>query len=169
MKRPISITVIAVLFFLGAAIEIETLVFHAVRFHFIPLFGVYLYGWAAFCVYVVFIQIRLIVGVGLLQREPWARTFAIALYIYGILNALLTWALPGRFDRYVQALKISHHMVRYSGSNPTISVRFLFLIEVFLGIPVSCVFIYFLWTRRSAFYPLPPMPPTAEAGVQSGE
>ncbi len=153
MKRPVSITVIAIMILVGLGVEL--LVLPDVQFQFASIFGIYLFSWAALWVFVAFFAMHLFAGIGLLRCRPWARLLAIALYAYSIVDSILTRALPGSFGRYVQALKTSHHRINYTESfvpGWPVPIRFSFWALLWFGIPVWCTFIYFLWTRRPAFY-----------------
>lgn len=152
MKRPVSITVIAVLLLAGVVLDL--LLVPDIRYQFDSIFGIYVFAWWAFSVFLIFVFLDVIVGVGLLKCKPWARVVAILLYAYFVLDTFLTRALPGSFARYTQALSRSHHAVSISTalvSDSTLHVYLRFALPVLVGIPVWCLFIYFLWSRRSAF------------------
>lgn len=155
-KRPVSITVIAVLLLVGIAADI--LLVPDIRYQMNTIFGIYVFAWTAFFVFVFFFLVRLIVAIGLLRCKPWARLAAILLYAYWILDTCLTGLIPGGFSRYTQALRRSHHAISFSAglvSGNTLRAFLEFVLPVLVGIPLWFLFIYLLWSRRAAFRRVP--------------
>ncbi|HUK88208.1 MAG TPA: hypothetical protein VLT85_11130 [Terriglobales bacterium] len=95
--RPVSITIIAVLILLGA---INFPVALLLRFP-AYVFGWLVAGWGGAAFYLGFSLAHLAIGVGLLKLRPWSRWAAIALYLFGMINAA-TMALPGRMEALME-------------------------------------------------------------------
>ncbi|HXZ28558.1 MAG TPA: hypothetical protein VEG08_11250 [Terriglobales bacterium] len=97
--RPVSITIIAVLILLGA---INFPVALLLRFP-AYVFGWRVAGWGGVAFYLGFSLAHLAIGAGLLKLRPWSRWAAIALYLFGMINAA-TMALPGRMDALMETV-----------------------------------------------------------------
>lgn len=163
-KRPTSITVIAILEFIGVVAAL--LLMPPVGSCFRAILWFYVFRWAAFSVGVAYMLVALSLGVGLLRCRPWARSLAIAFYAWSILDSLVARGLPGSFERYLSAVAVVRMGATGSTKMGFVSPTsiggstFHFWLPVLVGTPIWVVFIYFLWTRRAAFYP--PTPVAAE-------
>lgn len=132
-ERPASITVIAILLLLGALVDLRTLLSHPAKSHWSSILGFYVFRWAAFGMYFVFVQVHLALGAGLWLRRPWARTGAIIYYAWGIderdRNAWASWELLSLCERSDKG-KSRHRCPWYTRICPSIKYvasGFLFL------------------------------------------
>lgn len=116
------------------------------------LFGVLVKGVAARVIYLVLLVVLLYLGIGLLRLSPASRPVAIAFYLFGTLNAVVLYFLPGREERlqrlYTESLQMWH--MPNSGTRMP-SMQPILLLGTIGAIAFAAVAIYFLVTRRSAF------------------
>lgn len=100
--------------------------------------------------------VALVAGVGLLRLHAWARTLALAFFALVIANSVAFWTLPGAMQADLAATA--------AGLVPapvwlSLNLSFLLLGSV-ASAASGLVVLYYLWTRRAAFYP--PAPAAAE-------
>jgi hypothetical protein len=152
-SRPVSITIIAVLLFLGLGM---TLIAALLPFP-VFLFGVILPGWTSHVTYLVLACLSGFAGVGLLklQKPAWVLTFA--LYVVGLLN-VLTMLLPSARQRLLDYQQmLSHKMGMPStvfSQNPAFMNISLSLSMAF-DVLVIATLMVLLWRARGAFEPEP--------------
>jgi hypothetical protein len=162
--RPLSITVLAVLNFLA----VPTCLFCLWKASPIMVFGTFAEGIAARVLWCIFLAVALYTGVGLLRLNPASRYVAICFYLFGIVNTVLFYFIPGREERLAQLYRKSMETWRMQSPGPQQSALnagfWGGLIGTFL---FSGIAIYFLVARRSAFEPQaltlapPSQPPVA--------
>lgn len=162
-RRPVSITVIAVLQLVGATEVILSLPFYGFFSFPAPLFGFYLKN--AIAVIALLATMGLLAfacGLGLLKLKPWARTLAIAMFSFSVMNSLVTVAVPGGMGRFAEAMNetFSRMFAQLPANAPlpappqqffTSLLVYPMWVGFIFGAVASVVQIYFLITRRAAF------------------
>ncbi|MGH9744183.1 MAG: hypothetical protein ACRD51_17720, partial [Candidatus Acidiferrum sp.] len=154
VSRPVSITVIALWLFLGAALELRTVLFRPLNSYLLTVFGVHLLRYAAVCGYLALMPVRICLGVGLLDRKPWARIGGIIFCVYIAVNSVVTFMMPGSFRRFLAGAEANNSNIRPDADAMSI-FRDAHLLSVILLVGIAFAAIYFLVTRRSAFYGQP--------------
>jgi hypothetical protein len=148
--RPVSISVIAWLLIFGCAFTPFGL---AMRVP-VAFMGLLLTGWAAAAVFILLAACQLYIAIGLLRLNPRSRVLAIYYSVVGGLNGILIYALPGREARMAELMKA---MPAYFHQPMPTSMPFPYWpFEVMIA-AFMLVQIYFLITRKSAFYVSPPL------------
>jgi hypothetical protein len=146
--RPLSIVALAVLHLFGLP---WMLVGTWMAFP-VVLFGVIVRGLPVRCIYLLFFALNLYLGIGLLRLAAAARRVAIGIYLFGCVNTLLFWVLPGRDERFQIVLTQSlgmWHLPNLNGQSPPFPGSAW--IGTISSVAFSAIAIYFLVTRRSAF------------------
>ena len=142
-RGPLSMTIIAWILVVGGALSLLYVPFSVPA----VVFGIVLRGWAARIVFAFFAAVSLAAGVGILRWRPKAHSLALGLYVVGLFNAL-SLLIPGSMERMLVAVQefLPRTPVQQAVSmEPFLWIGFL---SGFLG---SCVFLWFLVTRRRAF------------------
>ncbi|MFZ0333826.1 MAG: hypothetical protein WAN10_12970 [Candidatus Acidiferrales bacterium] len=155
MKRPVSVTLVALWLFLAATIELYLLVAHPLRSYLITIFGVHLLRYAALVAYLVYIQVRVFLGIGLLDLRPAARIAGMIFCAYVALNSIVTFLMPGSLARYLAAAQRISPAVNFSDPSTMMVYRVGHVGSVAGSAGVSLLALYFLATRRAAFYAPP--------------
>lgn len=147
-RRPLSILILAVL----NLVALPTMLFGVFKPYPTLLFGVILRGTAARIVCLTLAVVLLYLGVGLLRLASSCRWVAMWFYVFGCLNTVVSWALPGRDERYRQIADESMRLWGISYGNMQVP-RFAagYWIGVIISVLFSAVAVYFLITRRYAF------------------
>jgi hypothetical protein len=104
IRRPVSITVIAAIMLISAAMAPLSLLLLALLKLPAPLLGFWLTGWAGAAVLLAYLCVLLPAGIGLLKLRPWARILSICFFGFGIVNSVVTYGLPGSAARYQQIM-----------------------------------------------------------------
>jgi hypothetical protein len=162
VKRPLSVILIAIWLFLGAALELHSLVEGPIRWHFFNVFAFHLVRFAAVAAYIIDIQVRAFIGIGLLDRRPAARIAGMVFFAYAALNAVVTFFRPGSLLAFVAATEAGSHFTHFDAET-MVFLRDAHVLSVVVTVGVALLALYFLKTRRAAFYP-PPTPPAASSG-----
>jgi hypothetical protein len=143
--RPVSISVIAAMSLIGAAMLPINLLYRAP----LLLCGYLISGWRGFLFAVLLSGANVAAGVGLFKLKLWARTLAIGVAIFGLINSLATILIPGsqaRWDQYMQS-----SFAKW-GLPPTTPMPhwpvWLLILPV---VPFALAEIYFLVIRKPAF------------------
>ncbi len=148
--RPVSISIIAWLLILGCAF----IPFGVVMRLPMAFLGLLLTGWTAASVFLLFAAFQLYIGIGLLRLNPRARVLGIYYLVFGAVNGMLVYALPGREERIATMMKA---MPAYFHQPTPTAVPFPYWpIEVMIAV-LTLAQIYFLVTRKPAFHSLPPL------------
>ena len=148
-RRPLSITIIAWLLIVSACFVPINLAMHFPG----VLFGVVITGWAANLYLLLFGAAAVAGGIGLLRLEPVGRFVSIGYFVFGILNGLVTWLLPGSAER---TAKMFAAMPAYLRTQPP--PTFNPLAMAVFTLPLMLVPLYFLVKHKLAFDPPGPMP-----------
>src|SRR5262249_11247213 len=147
--RPLSIAVLAILNFLA----VPTCLFCIWKSSPIMIFGTFVQGPAARLVWIVFLAVGLYTGIGLWRLNPTSRYVAICFYLFGVVNTVLFWFLPGRerrlADLYAKSIEVWHLQTQAAQPNSLQTGFWAGMIGTFL---FSAVAIYFLVARRTAFH-----------------
>jgi hypothetical protein len=102
--RPISITIIAVLFLFAAAnAPMSAIMLPAIHLP-VSVVGFLVRGWPALVFMLAIRGAGLAAGIGLLNLKPWARILAIYFNVFAILNSLGTLLRPRVLDTIGQAM-----------------------------------------------------------------
>lgn len=167
MKRPVSITIIALWLFLGALLDFRIVAFEPVRLHFITILGVHLHRYAALSAYLLLISIATFIGVGLIDLRPSARVAGIVFCIFLMLNAVIRFLLPLSFERFVVWAERSDP----SGILTPSALHKLHAFSLAIQICIPAIVVYFLWARRSAFRNAcaPPAPDSSSSASSSAQ
>jgi hypothetical protein len=94
-KRPVSISVIAAIMLISAGFAPFSLVMLKSMKVPMPVMGFWIEGWPVAFVILFYLIVQVITGVGLLKMKPWARTVSICYFVFGMINSLVTFLLPG--------------------------------------------------------------------------
>jgi len=154
-KRPVSITVLAIMFLFCAATALPGLALPLPIFFFGHVFA----GWAAHVVMVILAVWTALAGIGLLKLNKPAWFMAVAYGAVGVLNTL-TMVFPSgrlRMSEYMESL--SHTMTMGAPSPAPINLFDppLYNLIFVPGLIIGCALIVFalvlLWRARWAFEP----------------
>lgn len=147
--RPVSITIIAVLMFLGTATTLLMTLLPIPAF----FFGVVLPGWTGRVLYLLFACLSGVAGVGLLKLQKPAWVLSFAFYVLGLLN-VLSMALPGVRQRLLDYQQnLSHTMgmrVMAPAFGPSI-MNFFLLCGMVFDLFIFVFLMVLLWRARWAF------------------
>ncbi len=149
--RPVSITIIAVLMFLGTATTVLMMLLPIPAF----FFGVVLPGWTGHVLYLVFACISAIAGVGLLKLQKPAWVLSFAFYGLGLLN-ILSMALPGVRHRLLDYQQNLSHTMGMSMQKPAFDpgiMNFFLLGGMVFDVFLIVFLMVLLWRARWAFEP----------------
>lgn len=141
--RPVSITVVAVLYLFGAL----SLPYALMGRFPAAFFGRLVWGRSAVALTLLTVALTLYAGIGLLKLRPEARIIAICLTLYGILNSLLFVFLPGadaRFEGMMRSMELPSVL-------PMSAFLGIMKFSMLGGSATSIVILWILFTRKSAF------------------
>jgi len=144
-QRPLSITLIALMYLLGAPF----LLIAPFSDYPIVLFGFVITGNAARVLYLLYLPLVVYVGVGLLKLQEPARLVAIALSTIHFVSTLCFAVLPGQEGR-LKTLFDLMHVELPPPMTVAILMPFIRFACVF-GLGLTLVLIWLLVTRRAAF------------------
>lgn len=165
MKRPVSITLIALWFFLGVALDLHALLTSPLRLHFVLVLGLPLRHYSAVVAFAVYIQLGALIGIGLLDLRPGARLTGIVFCAYKAVNTVIASFLSGS-DRFVTEIARQNPRMLFD-PNWRVVLNEAYLASVFVAVGLSLLVLYFLVTRRGAFYP-PHAPTAVDASTTPG-
>jgi hypothetical protein len=148
--KPVSISIIAWLLIFGCAFTPFGL---AMRMP-VAFMGLLLTGWAAAAVFVLLGACQLYIALGLLRLNPRSRVLAIYYSVFGGLNGILIYALPGREARMAALMKAMPAYLHQPMPTPMPFPYWPFAVMIAAFMLVQ---IYFLTTRKSAFYTFRPL------------
>lgn len=143
--RPLSISVIAWLLWIGAAFTGIA----AVRRSPAMLFGIILTGWLALVVYAALAAVQIYLGRGLLHLHEKARVAAIGYSCFGCANIIASMLGPG-YAKIMSQMQAA--MSRYSPAGGPVGLPGMMWFIVLATVAFSAVEIYFLVRRRAAFH-----------------
>jgi len=156
-KRPVSITVLAILFLIGAAGALPGL--------FLPLpiffFGHVFAGWPAHVVMITLAVWTTLTGVGLLKLNKPAWFLAVAYGVFGILNSLTMVFPSGRLRMSAYLESLTHTMNMGMPAPAPINIfdpplyNLIFVPSLILGGALIVFGIVLLWRARWAFEAVP--------------
>src|SRR5579883_3069666 len=98
---PVGVTVIAGFLILGGA----SIFISSMGTFPLLLFGFIVRGYAARAVLIAWGFIGLFAGIGILKKHPAAYSFAIGYFVFGLLNSIVYWAVPGSAARMLDAMR----------------------------------------------------------------
>jgi len=151
-RRPLSITVVAVLMLIGAPFAVVGMLLRQP----VPLFTTVLTGTAS-VIYAIAIAAALTYcGLGLLRLKPTARTVAIGYFVFGILSTTVFFLAPGRDARLTDLMARQHAVFPTSPprTSPVLPTNILMMFGLGGGLVFAALPLYFLVTRRAAFAPV---------------
>ncbi|MFZ0463717.1 MAG: hypothetical protein WBD23_13970 [Candidatus Acidiferrales bacterium] len=160
-RRPASITVIAIFLLLGVA-AFPILFFYPVQWRIVAVFGVVVTGRAVLVLSGIYAAASLALGVGLLRLKRWARVGTIVYAVANMVNMIASIRAQRRvLDMFQRAMG----MPKLPGADAQMFQRSMHagmvlgsVIGIVSGVGFTFVAIYFLVTRRAAFYAPPPSP-----------
>jgi hypothetical protein len=160
-KRPISITVIAVIMLATAAfLPFSFILLRFMNFS-MPVMGFWIEGWPVAATMLVYLAVQVTAGVGLLKLKPWARTVAIGFFSFGIVNSAVSFARPGSLS-HMQRM-VSDMMTKFKPPDDLpVNLRANFpdlthLVSssmwfgLLSGIILAAVQLWFLFAEKKAF------------------
>ena len=160
---PVSVVIIALWFFLGALVDFHAIFFRPLSTILVTVLGAHLRRYAAVCAFIVMMQLRTIIGIGLFYRARWARAAGIALCAYFDVNSVVTFILPGSLNRFANWVRsLAGQSLSLSADNMDF-LRHLHVLALVIEMLVPTAVLYFLWSRRAAFYP----PPAYESALST--
>lgn len=166
-RRPVSITVIAVFLLAGAAF-FPLILFYPANWRITALFGMVLTGRPVLALFAVCSALGVVLGVGLLRLKPWAR---VATILYAVVVTVNGAVSMRAMTRVFQMLQSVMGMPTFSEIQVQMMRRMMQLSMiggVGFAVGLNVVAIYFLVTRRAAFYPPPPDSPSASIAPVQG-
>jgi hypothetical protein len=150
-RRPLSISIIAwFLIVTSCCLPLNM----ALRFPAV-LFGAVITGWSANLYLLLFCAAAIISAIGLLRLKPYGRLLSIAYFVFGMVNATVTWLIPGSAERVVRMFDA---MPAYFRTQPRPTFNPVLMAVV--TIPWMLLPLYFLMKHKPAFDPKGPSPET---------
>ena len=152
-RRPVSITIIAVLLLIGAAsAPISLLVMRAIPLppYPTPFMGFGLQGWSVICFVVGVCVLTALAGIGLLKLKPWGRTLAIFFFSFTILNSVVNFLRPEpmiRMQRIIQDAFFPKNLV----GSPGLEVLRFTQYSAGLGLALAVLQLWFVLKEKPAF------------------
>jgi hypothetical protein len=152
-RRPVSVTIIAVLLLIGAAsapLSLFTMRALPLRPYPTPFMGFAIQGWktigftAAVCI------LTALAGIGLLKLKLWGRTLAIFFFSFTILNSLVNFLHPEPMIRLQQIIRDAFFPKNLPGSPGLEVARFIQYSAAF-GVVLAVVQLWFVLKEKPAF------------------
>ena len=143
--RPMSISVIAWLLWIGAAFTAIVAVLRSPAM----MFGIILTGWLALVVYAVLAAVQIYLGRGLLHLHEKARIAAIAYFCFGCVNIIASLVGPG-YAKMMSQMQAA--MSRYPSAGGPVELPSAIWFFILASVACCAVQIYFLVRRRAAFH-----------------
>jgi hypothetical protein len=144
LRGPLSVTIIAWLLVVSGGLSVLYLPFSVP----IAVFGIVLHGWMSRIVFLAFGAVSVIAGAGMLRWRPKAHSLAVAFYIFGAINVLCYFVIPGASSRIDQAML---EFIPKIGGSEFVSMRTYVRFGVLMGTLLSAIPLWLLITRRKAF------------------
>lgn len=150
--RPISITVMGWYFLItGCSFPFYFLL------HFpVPIFGFLLKGPTGSLIILTLTFLKIVMGVGLLKLQPWARIAAICYSLYLPLNSLAAFLIPGSHARFEQVQAEFQKMFGVTAQAYTASpntARLSMWLSLGFTLPMAGVLLWFLFKTKRSFEP----------------
>ena len=152
--RPLSITIIAWFFLIGAVLTPFGLLFAKAMFsgQEVPFcfLGLFVSGWNAALIVCTWAAAQMIAAIGLLKLKKWGWMTAIGLQILGIVNGVLVLGIPAnrmKFERMMDSANISM-AARMHQSAPLALPTW---VGIMASLPIVVVILWFLIAHRRAF------------------
>ena len=144
-RRPVSITIIAILLLVGA---IGTLLIPVFRWP-VSFLGFIFTGWVAMVIYLAQAILAFYLGFGLLRLNELARKLAIGYLVYSILNMILFVVLPGIETRLATSLTLVPSELMKQSATPIGTGQMSFWL--LQSAVISGIQLWFLISRKQAF------------------
>ena len=147
--RPVSITVIAILMFLGTLACLFMMLLPVPAF----FLGVALPGWTGHVLYLVFACISAIAGFGLLRLQKPAWVLSFAFYVAGLMN-VLSMAVPSVRQRVLGYQQNLSHTMGMGVKTPVFGpgiMNLFFLCGMVFDVVLFVFLMVLLWRARWAF------------------
>jgi len=157
-ERPLSITVIGWLLILACLTIPFSLLLHLPA----AVLGHLFTGWAAILWNLALAGVSFYSGVGLLRLDPRCRQLAIGYLTFGAVNGALFYLLPGSAERMAASMSSMPAVFRPRQNQP-VPILNPWFFAIFISVLLVAQ-LYFLVTRRSAFY----KPATPDSMLSSG-
>lgn len=152
--RPLSITIIAWFLIVASAISPFSLWYMHAMFHGtpIPMFfiGFFVSGSPAILILLFWMAAQVIAAVGLLKLRNWARLATIGLQVLGVVNVLLVVGVPAHLARFQRIMNSAVASMNLRTPQP-LPAGFPVWIGMVASLPLFCVILWFLVTRKRAF------------------
>jgi hypothetical protein len=156
-QRPLSISILAWLMFIGCFFILLSLLLHSPA----VLFTKLLTGWRSTLCFACFLPVNLLIGIGLLRLNRAARLAAIGYFTFALLNIGVFYLAPGAKDRFLALMYAQQSLLPWIptwqnqvGYQLAIGpLQIVGIIAALIGVVVP---IYFLVTRKEAFCHLRP-------------
>lgn len=149
-RRPLSITIVAVLMLIGTPFGIIGALFRTP----VPFFTTILTGGAVIAYGLALTGTLIYCGWGLFSLKPAARLVAIGYLIFGLVNSSVFFLAPGREARFTELFARQHAAFPFmTPTAPTqnLPAHMAMIFGLVIGVAGAAVQIYFLATRRAAF------------------
>lgn len=143
-RGPISVTIIAWLLIVGGGVS---LLFVPFGFPTV-MFGIVFYGWMSRAVLLAFSGAGLLAGIGMLRWRPRAHSIAVGIYVFGLVNAISYYFIPGALARMNEVFL---KMVPQTQAPQVLPSDTVFTYGIAIGVLGAGVSLWFLITRRKAF------------------
>lgn len=155
---PARVAVVALWFFLGALVDFHAIFFRPLSTILLTVLGVHLLRYAAVCAFIVMMQLRTVIGIGLFYRARWAQVAGIALCIYFAVNSIVAFAVPGSLNRFAIWVRSLEGQDGRLSSGSISYLSHLHVLALVVEVLVPVVALYFLWSSKAAFYAPPRTP-----------
>lgn len=159
--RPVSLTVIGWFLVIGPFFIVPSLamwdamgLWRQIPFYFL---GMFLFGWSAVAGFISFMIATMTAGFGVLKLKYWGWLLAMGVQLVGLINGAMLLVIPAHRERFQQAMEASTNVITAKmmpPGSPAMKIPVMpSWVGLMLSIPIVLVVLYFLITRKKAFYP----------------
>jgi hypothetical protein len=152
--RPLSITIIAWYLLIASGLSPLLLLFSRTVLHGqtmpVCFLGFFIFRRSAILVLVVWMAAQFVAAIGLLKLRNWGRVTCLWLQVLGIVNLVLTFAVPANRVRYQKIVE-----TMYPQFPQTFSFSALTWMVIVCTAPILLVVLWFLVTQKRVFLDSP--------------
>ena len=159
--RPVSLTIIGWFLLIGPILILPSLamwyatgLWRQIPFYFL---GMFLFGWSAAAAFIAFMIATAAAGFGVLKLRYWGRQLGIVVQLVGLINGAMLLGIPEHreeFQRIMDAIMATMTSKMIPPGSPAMKIPMMpSWVGLALSMPIVLVILYFLITRKKAFYP----------------